>query len=456
METRAPFVLPLALPLSNGGGSSITWPFDIARKLAHRRGLSVLVSTDTSSPHGRRSFVACDPCDGAFGLDPLEGAVAPAHPGSDLAFAPAFIGVVPFEATRSRLERPAWSGPERRPSPPCGAIEWLRYDAVAVIDHEAETAHVVADDERAALRLVREIEDGPARAPARFRLRVEEDEAGEEHVARVRDAIERIFDGELYQVNLARRLRVSLQPNDPHAVLSAAEALLRAFPTAFGAVLRTAEGWVVSTSPELLLDASPTPDGKAFERIATEPIKGTRRRASDTDEDRALISELDADPKERAELAMIIDVERNDVARVSIPGTTTIAKDPHVVTHRTLHHRVARVEGVVRPGLSRADVLRSMVPSGSVTGAPKVRAMEIIAELEPMRRGLYTGGIGYVGRDGSTRLSMAIRTVVLDDDGEGEYLVGGGIVADSIPERELDETRVKAAQLVAVSASKPA
>lgn len=401
------------------------------------------MSADPAASCGRFSYLACDPVERSHLLDPAPGRAAPSPAGSE--GSPWWIGVLPYEAQRARLERPSWSRPDPRPAASCEAIEWSRYDAVAVIDHLAGDVRVVADDEAAAERLSRALA-APPRAETRYALSIEDDEPAEQHVARVRVLLERIFDGELYQANLARRLRVRLSPCDGGAVLAAGEALIRAFPTAFGAVLRTSSAWLISMSPELLLDARPSPDGRAFERLATEPIKGTRRRAAEPALDARVARELDSDEKERAELAMIIDVERNDLARVCVPGTISVVTPPHVVTHSTLHHRVARVEGSVRPGISREQVLEALVPSGSVTGAPKVRAMEVIAELEPMRRGLYTGGLGLLARDGALRLSMAIRTVVLDERGSGEYLVGGGIVADSDPERELEETRVKAAQ----------
>jgi anthranilate/para-aminobenzoate synthase component I len=158
------------------------------------------------------------------------------------------------------------------------------------------------------------------------------------------------------------------------------------------------------------------------------------------------MQELEQDPKERAELTMIVDVERNDLGRVAEVGSVRLAALPHVVTHRTVHHRVALLTARTRAGVGRDDVLRSMLPSGSVTGAPKVRAMEVIASLEPLRRGLYTGAIGFIGHDGVITLSMAIRTVVLNGN-EGEYWTGGGIVADSDPAREVEETQWKALQL---------
>lgn len=203
-----------------------------------------------------------------------------------------------------------------------------------------------------------------------------------------------------------------------------------------------------SSSPELCLDARPDVDSTSFETLTTEPIKGTRPRGRDSGSDRALARELDLDPKERAELSMIIDVERNDLHRIAVPGSVRLRGSPRVVTHRTIHHRKVAIGALARPGVSREDVLRAMLPSGSVTGAPKVRAMEVIRTLEPARRGLYTGAIGYQSHDGGMVLSMAIRSAVLDlGTGEGEYLVGGGIVADSDPARELAETAWKAKQL---------
>jgi anthranilate/para-aminobenzoate synthase component I len=225
------------------------------------------------------------------------------------------------------------------------------------------------------------------------------------------------------------------------------ERLVRVAQASFAGFLALDGATVLSTSPELLLAAEPSPDGATFDFLSTEPIKGTRPRGAHAAEDAALACELELDPKERAELAMIVDVERNDLGRVARVGSVRVASPPHVVTHRTIHHRLARVTARARPGLSREEVLRAIVPSGSVTGAPKVRAMEVIASLEARRRGLYTGGFGFVRRDGGVVLAMAIRTVVLCGN-EGEYWTGGGIVADSDPAREVEETRWKALQLL--------
>jgi anthranilate/para-aminobenzoate synthase component I len=264
------------------------------------------------------------------------------------------------------------------------------------------------------------------------------------HAERVAAARELIARGDLYQVNLARRIRLAMKKGDALALY---RRMASRAPTAFGAYLELEGGVAVaSTSPELLLLAEAAQEGRAFGRLYTAPIKGTRPRGADAPSDRALALELDADPKERAELTMIVDVERNDLGRVAEAGSVRVIDGPRVVTHRTVHHRVALLAARARAGVTREDVLAAMLPSGSVTGAPKARAMEVIASLEPARRGLYTGAIGFVRHDGGVALSMAIRTAVLRG-GEGEYWTGGGIVADSDPAREVEETRWKAVQL---------
>jgi anthranilate/para-aminobenzoate synthase component I len=318
---------------------------------------------------------------------------------------------------------------------------WWRYGAIAKI-----TDHVlVAGDEPDAVRelcaLLRRVAAvGTPRSSARLE-RLAGDEAEQAHVSRVERALELIARGEIYQVNLARRLRF-------RTFGTAFELLgllgLRARP-AFGAALTTGDLDVVSTSPELFLALDP--DG----RVWTSPIKGTRPRGRDAREDAALARELDADPKERAELTMVLDVERNDLGRVALPGSQRLVEAPRVTTHSTVHHRAATLSARIRGDVSRTALLEAMLPSGSVTGAPKVRAMEVIAELEASRRGLYTGALGFIRHDGGLRLAMAIRTMTVKG-GEGHYFVGGGIVADSDPRRELEETEWKAVQLAESSA----
>jgi anthranilate/para-aminobenzoate synthase component I len=248
-----------------------------------------------------------------------------------------------------------------------------------------------------------------------------------------------IWRGELYQVNLARRFRFAAEGHPLHLL----EALGPAADAPFSGALDLGERQVVSTSPELFLDW--TPGGV----LRTRPIKGTRPRSLDGREDRRLALELDESDKERAELAMVIDIERNDMGRIAEVGTVRMTEPPHVVAHPTVHHREALLEAVLRPEVTRATLLDVMMPSGSITGAPKVAAMGLIAELESHRRGLYTGSLGYLRHDGGLRLSMAIRILSIRA-GEAHYFAGGGIVADSDPEQELQETRWKSEQLRAL------
>ncbi len=422
-------------------------PHAVARRLQGRPDLAVLVSDAGTSPYGRRSFVACDADDEVVGLDPFRGARA-AHVGHALAAAPWFVGALPYEARRDALERPAWRAEVDRPPPLVRDPRWYRYPAVVVIDHATAEVRVVGTSPGAVADLARLCSAG-APEPAEVSLEVETDEVEALHLARVARAIELIHAGDLYQVNLARRFLLRVRPWCGGAsAVALLGALTRRAPGPFGALVPCGRDVVaVGTSPELFLDARSDDRGAGFAALVTEPIKGTRPRAADAAAEARAAEELDLDPKERAELGMIVDVERNDLSRVCARGSVTVVGAPRVVTLPTVHHRLARVGGRARAGVSRTEVLEAMLPSGSVTGAPKVRAMEIIAELEPARRGLYTGALGYAAHDGSMRLCMAIRTAVMGPDGEGEYWVGGGIVADSDPARELQETEWKAVQI---------
>jgi anthranilate/para-aminobenzoate synthase component I len=426
-------------------------PLRIALALADRPGLCLLwASSPLRHRFGRYSFVAADPDRVVHALDPVaedDLERAPAR-GSTLASAPRWIGVIPYEARRE-LERRGWTrDPDERPAALVTRASWARYPAVVRIDHLGGEVLVIGTSRGAIADVCAAVRRGPRAELAAIDVGVTDPEAPERHVARVKRAVELIEAGALDQVNLSRRLALQVEcDREPaHAALALYARLTRTAPSPFGACLSLGdERFLLSTTPELLLDAAVTRAG-GFGRMWTAPIKGTRPRGASADEDRAQRVELEGDPKERAELTMIIDVERNDLGRVAVPGSVRVARGPEITTHRTLHHREAWLSARARPEASRAEVLSSMVPSGSVTGAPKVRAMEVIAELEPHRRGVYTGGFGFVAHDGSTRLAMAIRTAVLAGRA-GEYLTGGGIVADSLPERELLETTWKSAQV---------
>jgi len=382
---------------------------------------------------GRHRYVSAAPTEGWPGLHPPVTALA-SGPGAD---APRWVGVLPYEARREASERPAWRPQESRAAPRFAEVSWRRYPSFFRIEPTGVT--LITEDPAHARGLLAAARHRDAVAAPQA-LVVEETDAPEDHVARVAAARELILDGDLYQVNLARRLRV-IGADDP---LGLYRALTASAPSPFSAAIASGGGWVVSTTPELLLRVERGGHGR---RLVTEPIKGTRPRGADAAADDAEAAALEADPKERAELAMIVDVERNDLGAVATAGSVVVVRPPSVQRHPTVLHRSARIEAWARPELSDEAIVAAIVPSGSVTGAPKVRAMEVIAELEASRRGLYTGGFGCLAHDGTLSLAMAIRTVTLGPDGEGSYFTGGGIVAGSDPERELLETRWKAVQL---------
>ncbi len=246
-----------------------------------------------------------------------------------------------------------------------------------------------------------------------------------------------IYDGDVYQINFSQRFCADF---DSEAV-DLFNWQNRYNPSPFGAFIDGGDFQIVSASPELFIRIQ---DGV----ITTRPIKGTRPRGSDEQINRENSLELFASEKEKAELNMIIDLERNDLGRICEYGTIKVAEARAIESYSTVFHAVATVQGRLRDEISFVDCLKAIFPGGSITGAPKIRAMEIIDELEPTQRGVYTGCIGFVGVDGNVCLNIAIRTIIIKD-GAAYAQAGGGIVADSQPEAEWDETLVKAKALAA-------
>jgi anthranilate/para-aminobenzoate synthase component I len=310
-----------------------------------------------------------------------------------------------------------------------------RHAAAVVRDPVTGRAAIEGDDARSVAAL-RALLESSLPTPRPVTLAPVDDDAT--HAARIEEALRRIAAGDLYQVNLARELRGAAEGTAP-ALLAG---LLGRTSARFGIAMELGDHLVASSSPELFLDVQ----GRV---VWTQPIKGTRPRGADAAEDRALAAGLDADPKERAELTMVVDLERNDLGRVARVGSVRVGP-PHLVASRTVHHRVCDVRATLAEGLGLQELLAATLPSGSVTGAPKVRAMEVIADLEATRRGLYCGALFAAGRDGWFRASMAIRTLVVDPRaGVASYHSGGGIVAGSVPSREVAETLWKSRQVVA-------
>jgi para-aminobenzoate synthetase component 1 len=253
----------------------------------------------------------------------------------------------------------------------------------------------------------------------------------------VERALQHIADGDIYQVNLAQRFWVEPAPA-AHALY---RSLREAAPAPFLAYLALDEGaGIASSSPERFFRVE-------GDRIEAWPIKGTRPRGGTPEEDAELAGALRRSEKDRAENVMIVDLERNDLGKVCAIGSVHVPSLCEVTSHSNVHHLVSRVEGRIREDVGPVEIIRAMFPGGSITGAPKIRSVQIIDELEPVRRGVYTGAIGYWDVTGDCDWNIAIRTVVAAN-GAASFHAGGGIVADSTPDAEYEETLVKASGMM--------
>ena len=265
----------------------------------------------------------------------------------------------------------------------------------------------------------------------------------DEYIRAVEVAKDAIAAGEAIQVVLARRQSFDL-PADPTTGrpldgIGLYRSLRRVNPSPYLFFVRTPQFEVVGASPELLLQAE-------GDKLTTHPIAGTRPRGADAREDEILAEQLQKDPKERAEHVMLVDLGRNDLGRVSRAGTVTVSKYMEVEKYSHVLHLVSHVEGRLKPELDALDALKAVFPAGTLSGAPKVRAMQLIAAAEGERRGLYGGAVGYLGYDGNLDTAITIRSAVLKD-GQAHVHTGAGIVAGSVPESEFEETEHKAAAL---------
>ncbi len=247
-----------------------------------------------------------------------------------------------------------------------------------------------------------------------------------------------IVDGDIFQANLSRPWQLEIDENTSD--ISIFNNLATANPGSFAVLARLPHSTVISSSPERLVSVH-------HGCIETRPIAGTRPRSEDVDLDGQLASELMAHPKEQAEHIMLIDLERNDLGRICVPGSIKVNELMTLESYQHVHHIVSNVIGRLRDDVSPADVIRAVFPGGTITGCPKVRCMQILAEMEQQARGAYTGSIGYINRNGDMDLNILIRTLVRKGN-KITFRAGGGIVADSDAEHELAETRAKAKGLL--------
>jgi para-aminobenzoate synthetase component 1 len=327
-------------------------------------------------------------------------------------------------------------------------IRMALYDTVVTINHASGAVELWAFDlldegvaavKRRAREWARALEKTrPQRPPISQLSPLQSNYTRDDYCTAVERVLEYIRAGDIFQANLSQRFeaRGHVDPLDLYLRLKTQS------PAPFSAFLRWDDLAVVSASPEWFYQTR-------GDQIVTRPIKGTRPRGATRDEDEAWASELRRSVKDRAELTMIVDLERNDLGRVCQYGSVRVIDPLTVESFAQVHHLVATVEGRIKPGLGPIDIVRAVFPGGSITGAPKIRAMEIIDELEPTRRSLYTGAIGYFSRGGASAFNIAIRTMLVEGD-RVSYQVGGGIVADSDPETEYLETLHKGRGLRAV------
>ncbi|MBZ4486236.1 anthranilate synthase component I family protein [Microbacterium sp. cx-55] len=324
------------------------------------------------------------------------------------------------------------------------AESWMRADTLVAFDHAARSVWIVAGDADAVTRRIRIAPDADVAAPPSAPVTAAARVGADDYARLIEDCRASIGRGEAYLLCLTTRFTVrgDIDPIAAHAALRAAS------PSHHGTLIRTGDVALVSASPERFLEVA---DGI----VRTRPIKGTRPRGASADDDAALAADLAADPKERAENVMIVDLMRNDLARVCDPATVTVERLLDIESYATVHQLVSTVAGRPRPGATVGDLWAATFPAGSMTGAPKLSAMTILHRLEEEARGAFSGCFGWVGEDGRLDLAMTIRTVVTFPG--GAYVsAGGGITWASVPAAEVAEVALKAsAPLRAIGATLP-
>ena len=435
-------------------------------RFAHAPGAIFLDSARSGGDVGRYSFIAADPFltlkardgwieDGEerFAGDPFDALAKrlqryPVESEPDLPpFQTGAAGYFAYDLARHLERLPA----HRIDDQPLPDLLMGFYDWVIAYDHQLRKAWAMASGHpgrtpeergtRAKGRLaavVRQLSEPPALPNSSVRATPAADVERAPYEGRVRRVIDYILAGDIYQANISQRFKATLPEDaDPFALYCA---LRQRNPAPFAAFIRHGDVSIVSASPERFLKLS---NG----HVETRPIKGTRPRGLTPEEDRALAEELTASEKDRAENLMIVDLLRNDLSRVCRDRSIEVPVLFGLESYATVHHLVSRVTGELNEGKTAIDLLRAAFPGGSITGAPKIRAMEIIAELEPTRRGPYCGSIGYIGFDGAMDTSIVIRTMAILGR-QLTFQVGGGIVADSDPGAEYDETLTKARALI--------
>jgi para-aminobenzoate synthetase component 1 len=318
------------------------------------------------------------------------------------------------------------------------------YDSVVAIDNLKDEVYIIATGikekaEIAAEKLKNKLQSLPSEIPCDMQGKpcgeIQSNFTKENYMKAVQSIKDYIRSGDIYQANMTQRFKCHAEEE----AFSIYSRLRKLNSAPFACYMNFGEGHILSSSPERFLKIK----GKMIE---TRPIKGTRPRGRTVEEDKANRDELLSSEKDKSELLMIVDLERNDLGKVSNTGTVKVPELFCLEEYATVHHLVSTVTGEMRVGIEPIDVIKAAFPGGSITGAPKIRAMEVIDELEPTQRNIYTGSIGYLGFNGDVDLNIAIRTIVIKDK-IAYFQAGGGIVWDSDPEMEYEETLHKAKAL---------
>lgn len=315
----------------------------------------------------------------------------------------------------------------------------MRIPAAIMVNRMTQEAWVFADSAALLVNIQDEIARTPAVTLPELHLENLTEEPAEAFLAGVAQIQRYIAAGDVFQVNLSRRWRGRVKANNSAAALY--QALRQNNPAPFAGIANLGgDQHIISSSPERLVQVE---SGRAV----TRPIAGTHPRHPDPEQDEQIRHALIAHPKERAEHVMLVDLERNDLGRVCVPGSVKVDELMAVASYQYVHHIESTVSGQLKTSVSPLEVIRALFPGGTITGCPKVRTMQIIRQLESTQRGAYTGSMGYINLDGDFDLNILIRTMMLSGQ-TLTFSAGAGIVVDSDPERELHETRAKAKGLL--------
>ena len=330
--------------------------------------------------------------------------------------------------------------PRLRFARPTGVpLAWVQeFEGAVVRDHKTQKTYITARTPQTADIIEQDLWHIKPRPAQTLAIEWVREEEPYEYTERIQAIQAYITAGDIFQANLSRAYEAQVDGATTPTTLMRA---LRAHnPAPFSALAHIGPTAIISASPERLMKIKGG-------RIATHPIAGTIARTADPKGDQDAQCALRSHPKEQAEHIMLVDLERNDLGRLCVPGTVQVARLMDIESYATVHHLVSEIQGILRPHTPFSAIISSLFPGGSITGCPKIRCMEILAELEGGARGPYTGSLGYVNERGDIDLNILIRTIVM----QGRSLhwrVGGGIVADSEPAQELAETRAKAAGLL--------